>query len=382
MFRKLINIFIYILIIFLFALYVPQYIHAQNNISAPDEERFEAIIIDVQKETIIDFDNKEKTNLLYTLTGMSGSYKGKTFKTGGENITIAGEQVFRTGDKVIVSATKSPDGKELFFIQDYIRRSSLMYLVIIFLVIVLIIAGRTGLGSLLGLLFSFIVIFYFILPQIMSGNDPVMITILSSVIIIPVTYYLSHGFNSKTHIAIISTLIVLVISGLLANYFINDARITGLASEEAGYLLTLKSNLINIKGLLLAGIIIGMIGIIDDIAISQAAIVFQLKQTSSKLTFLDLYTKAMEIGKDHIGSVVNTLILVYTGAALPLMLLFIDNPSPFLQVINHEIIAEEIIRTLIASIGLIFAVPATTFMSAFYIDMKEKSKKSKINPNE
>ena len=146
--------------------------------------------------------------------------------------------------------------------------------------------------------------------------------------------------------------------------FVESAQLTGFASEEAGFLQTIKQGSVNIKGLLLAGIIIGVLGVLDDITISQSAIVFQLKETNEKLGFFELYKRAMNVGQDHISSMVNTLVLVYTGAALPLLLLFIDNPHPFSEIVNYEIIADEVVRTLVGSIGLILAVPITTVIAS------------------
>ncbi len=127
----------------------------------------------------------------------------------------------------------------------------------------------------------------------------------------------------------------------------------------------------NMKGLLLAGIIIGVLGVLDDITISQSAIVFQLKAANEKLKFKELYLRAMSVGQDHISSMVNTLILVYTGAALPLLLLFINNPRPFSEVVNYEIIADEVVRTLVGSIGLILAVPITTVIASWIAAKRE-----------
>ena len=127
--------------------------------------------------------------------------------------------------------------------------------------------------------------------------------------------------------------------------------------------------------MVLAGIIVSVLGILDDITVSQAAVVYQLKKLSPTLGFKDLYLHAMDVGRDHIASVVNTLVLVYTGAALPLLLLFVNSSRPFGQVINHEVIAEEIIRTLVSSIGLILAVPITTLLTAYVASMKKHVKK-------
>jgi uncharacterized membrane protein len=153
----------------------------------------------------------------------------------------------------------------------------------------------------------------------------------------------------------------------LATLFVNLSQLTGFTSEEAGFLQAYKPGLINMKGLLLSGIIIGVLGVLDDITISQSAIVEQLKKANQKLKPIELYQKAMSVGRDHIASMINTLILVYTGAALPLLLLFIDNPHPFSQVINYEIIADEVVRTLVGSIGLILAVPITTLLAVWFV---------------
>jgi uncharacterized membrane protein len=224
--------------------------------------------------------------------------------------------------------------------------------------------------SLLGMALSFFIIFFYILPQISSGANPVEIAILGSLVIIPVSFFLSHGINKKTFVAIGGTLIALVITGILANIFVDSAHLTGFASEEAGFLQVAKQGVINMRGLLLAGIIIGVLGVLDDITISQSSIVFQLKEANNKLDANELYTRAMKVGQDHISSMVNTLILVYTGAALPLLLLFINNPHPFSEIIIYEIIADEIVRTFVGSIGLVLSVPITTFIATLVASKK------------
>ena len=161
----------------------------------------------------------------------------------------------------------------------------------------------------------------------------------------------------------------MVITGLLAKFFIEVAKLTGYASEEAAFLYVAKEG-VNIRGLILAGIIIGTLGVLDDITISQAAIAQQLRAANPKISRKEQFWRAMDVGRDHIASMINTLVLVYTGAALPLLLLFITNSHPFTEVINYEVIAEEIIRTLVGSIGLIAAVPITTFLAVNFIAKK------------
>ena len=173
---------------------------------------------------------------------------------------------------------------------------------IIFVVSAVVIAKWRGILSLVGMGISFLVIFSFILPKILSGSNPVEIAILGSLIIIPVSFFLSHGFNKKTIVAIAGTLIALIITGILANVFVEAAKLTGFASEEAGFLQVAKQGIINMKGLLLAGIIIGVLGVLDDITISQSSIVFQLKEANNRLNIDELFKRAMNVGQDHISS--------------------------------------------------------------------------------
>lgn len=349
--------------------FTPQIASAQQ-IQAQQEEKVEATITTIKEEKMIDIMDKKQLYQKMELQVTSGSKNGKTITVENGNVPVVNVRDFKVGEKVIVTISKMPDGKDFYTITDYVRRDALAWLFGIFVAMTIIIGGIRGAASLFGMGISFAVIFLFILPQISAGNDPILIAIIGAVFIIPSTFYLSHGFNKKTTFAVIGTLIALTLTGVLASTFVEGARLTGLASEEAVFIQAMQQNTINIKGLLLAGIIIGVLGILDDITISQAAIVSQLKKTNPKLSFQELYARAMDIGKDHIASVVNTLVLVYTGAALPLLLLFINNPLPFSDVINYEILAEEIVRTLVASIGLIMAVPLTTFLTSYFLTKK------------
>lgn len=269
---------------------------------------------------------------------------------------------YAVNDRVLVNVASGTEGEE-YFITDFVRKDSLILLSIIFVILLVLIARWKGLSSLLGMIFTFFVVFIFILPRLLDGNNPILIAVGASLVIIPVSFYLAHGFNKKTTIAIISSIISLIITAALASIFTQIGHLTGLSSEEAGMLSIDQGNL-NMKGILLAGIVIGALGVLDDITISQAAIVDELAKTANLTKAKDLYTRSMVIGKDHITSMVNTLVLAYTGASLPLLLIFTNNPHPFMEIINYELIAEEIIRTLVGSIGLILAVPITTMIAA------------------
>jgi len=345
----------------------------QQPIEPPIEETLEATIVEVleEKEIVPEYSDEKQLYQKLELLVTKGSLQDKKIIIESGNIPIANLQKYEVGNKVIVSYSENFEGNDVFYITDYVRRSSLLWLFIIFVVLVAIVAKWRGITSLLGMGASFIVIFKFILPRILAGSDPILIAIIGSLFIIPITFYLSHGFNKKTTVAIIGTVIALIITGILAGIFVESAKLTGFASEEAGFLQVAKQGSVNIRGLLLAGIIIGVLGVLDDITVSQSAVVMQLKKANPRLGFEELYKRAMDVGQDHISSMVITLVLVYTGAALPLLLLFIDNPHPFSEVINYEIVADEVVRTLVGSIGLILAVPITTVIAVLSLKNKK-----------
>lgn len=339
----------------------------EADFEAFEEESLEAEVVKVLEEKEVEFEFGGETQLYQKLELLvtKGCLAGEKIIVESGNIPLANVRKYEEGDGLVVFYSRDFEGNDLFYIADYIRRGPLLALFLIFVVLVVAVARWRGATSLLGMGISFLVIFKFILPRILAGAEPVGVTVVGSVLMVPFTFFLSHGFNKKTVVAIGGTVVALVITGILAGFFVEATRLTGFASEEAGFLQVAKEGLVNIKGLLLAGIIIGVLGVLDDVTVSQSAIVFQLKKAKTKMGPGEVYKRAMEVGKDHIASMVNTLILVYTGAALPLLLLFIDNPQPFSEVINYEIVADEIVRTLVGSIGLIVAVPITTLIASW-----------------
>lgn len=268
---------------------------------------------------------------------------------------------FHVGDKVLVENNQE---QNQMYISDYIRSDLLLWLFVVFIAVILISSGWQGVGSLLGMVISFIVIFRFSLPAILDGIDPVQVAIFSSLAIIPATFFSAHGINKKTSAAVIATTITMVLAGLVSTFVIDWANLTGLASEEAAFLKIGTAEKINFQGLLLAGMLIGILGVLDDITVSQASVVHQLKESKPSISMKELFVRSMNVGRDHIASMVNTIILIYTGAALPLLLLFADYSEPISKIINIEPVAEEIIRTLIGTIVLILAVPMTSLIAA------------------
>ncbi len=299
-----------------------------------------------------------------------GEQKGEKIVVETGQVFSGNLRLFRPGDRLVISHTVGSEGKDIYYVTDYVRRKPMVGLLLIFLTLTILVGKRQGVSSLLGLLTTFLIIFTFVLPKIASGDNPALTAAIGALFIIPLTYYLSHGFNKKTTIAIAGTIGALVATIILAVVFIGKAHLTGFSSDEASFLQIMHQGNIDIKGLLLAGIIIGVLGVLDDVTISQAAIVFQLREANPRSHAPEVYHRAMAVGKDHIASMVNTLVLVYAGSSLPLLLLFSDKARPFSEIINLEIVAEEIIRALVGSSGLILAVPLTTLLATLITEIK------------
>lgn len=362
--HKFLQISIVVQILFSIFFITPSNATAQNTESF-NTVMLEGRVVEVIKESVVTSDNESWPYQEILLLVTSGYLKGQKIVVTNGEIQISGTQMYKVGDELAVSEISSDDGTKQYFITDYVRNKGLLRLFVLFVVLVILVGGVWGVSSLFGMLFSFIVIFKFILPLILKGYDAVLVAIVGSILIIPVTFGLSHGLNRKTGIAVFGTIISLAITGLLATYFVNSIHLTGFASEESGFLQFELNNLINMKGLILAGIVIASLGVLDDITISQASIVEEIRRANPKLTKSDIFARSMKVGRDHIASLVNTLILVYAGASLPLLLLFVNNPHPFSEIVNYEIIADEIVRTLVGSMGLVIAVPITTFLAVY-----------------
>lgn len=287
----------------------------------------------------------------------------------GTQTKLIEDQKVKNNDLIVIYRSNFQGKTEPYQIIDKYRLDTLINLILGFFVLVLVISRLKGLGSILGLFISFLVIIKFIVPRILNGADPVLTTIFGCSFIILGSIYLAHGFSKQTSIAIFSTIISLTVTGFLASFFIQAAKLTGLGNEVA-YGLTFgpTTAFLNFKGLLLGGVIIGTLGVLDDVTTTQSATIFELSKANKTLKFWELVKRGMVVGKEHISSLVNTLVLAYTGASLPLFIALILNPSgyPTWFILNNEPIAEEIVRTIGGSVGLVLAVPITTLIASYF----------------
>ncbi len=282
------------------------------------------------------------------------------------------------GDLIVVG--KSIIGAETqYYITDVYRLNALWIILSAFVIIVLLLTRLHGIRAFLGLGISFLVIVWFIVPRILAGDNPIMISLIGTAVIAATSIYVAHGFYRRTTIAFLGTMISIALALTLSYILVTITQLFGMGTEEAFYLQFAPGASINLQGLLLGGIIIGVLGILDDITTAQAAVVEQIHYANPELGAVELYKRASLVGREHILSLVNTLVLAYTGASLPLLLLFKVYERPAWMTLNSEIIMEEVIRMLIGSITLILAVPITTFLAArYYSKMKQKNTAKKI----
>ena len=266
-----------------------------------------------------------------------------------------------TGELFVISISP-PDPQLLYQFADFQRRGALVWLALAFAAVVVLLGRLPGAAALVGLAASVVVLLLFVLPAILDGRSPVLVAVVGAAAIAYLALYLSHGFSRMTTVALLGTIAALALTAVLSAIVVGAAGFTGLVSEESS-LLTLFEG-IDVRGLLLAGIVLGSAGAIDDVTVTQASAVWELKATNPAMSPSDLFRSGIRIGRDHIASTVNTLLLAYAGASLPLLVLFVLSEQSLGTVANSEVVAVEIVRTLVGSIGLVAAVPFTTWLAS------------------
>ncbi|MFH1744591.1 MAG: YibE/F family protein [bacterium] len=329
-------------------------------------------IVEQQKTIFPDGTETEQQNLL--LRGLEGDFEDKKINFNGiGEIDVLNKNIYKSGDRVLMVASHDAEGSVAYYITDYVRTKSLWGLAIVFVLVLFSVGGIKGLRSLLALALTFLVIIKYIVPQILSGASPLLITLIGSLIILFVIIYTTEGFRARSHLAAISIFISLIITILFSLVFVSLTKLTGAASEDILFLFNIGGQVINFQGLLLAGVIIGALGVLDDVVISQIGTVEQIAEANESLGRIEIFKHAYKVGVSHIASMTNTLFLAYAGVSLPLLILFVSGESAFLsfnQIINNEIIATEVVRTLVGSIGLILSVPIATFIAVWWYGKK------------
>jgi uncharacterized membrane protein len=275
----------------------------------------------------------------------------------------SGLGIVTVGRRVKLSVLEQPGQPPFYNIADLERGRPMLLLTLIFVAAVIAFGRWQGVRSLIGLVASFMVIVGFIVPAVLDNRSPIVVALVGSLAIMTASLYLSHGLARKTTAAVVGTALALGLTAVLALVFVRAELLTGLASEEA-----VNANFevggLSLRGLLLAGIIIGGLGVLDDVTMSQSSLVFALHRANPAAPYTSLVRASLTVGRDHIAATVNTLFLAYAGASLPLLILFASSGESLSSVATSEVVAVEIVRTLCGSVGLIAAVPLTTVLAA------------------
>ncbi|MFF5310016.1 YibE/F family protein [Streptomyces massasporeus] len=293
----------------------------------------------------------------------SGDDKGRTFT---EIVQPDQSRQLHEGQEVVVAYEPSAPKDLQYSVTDINRRLPMGLLAGIFAIAVVVVGRLRGVMALVALAISFMVLNFFILPAILQGSNPLVVAVVGASAIMLIALYLCHGLSARTSVAVLGTLISLLLIGILGSVFIDWAALSGNTDDNTGLIHGLYPT-IDMSGLLLAGVIIGSLGVLDDVTVTQTSAVWELHEANPSMGRRGLYRAGIRIGRDHIASVVNTLVLAYAGAALPLLLLFSIAQSSVGTVANSELVAEEIVRTLVGSIGLVASVPVTTALAALVV---------------
>ncbi|MBM4427262.1 MAG: YibE/F family protein [Chloroflexi bacterium] len=335
-----------------------------------------AEVLQIIEEGQIDLGGSFQTYQVARVNILEGPYEGIPMEIDyGRRQVRPDDYLLEPGDRILVSLTKTQDNVINAYFADYVRTTPILWLTLIFAIAIILISQWKGIRALISMAFSLYIIIGYIIPHILIGEDPLRVSIVGSMMLLGVSLYLTYGWTLKTHAAVVSMVLVLLLTGALSGLFMVFAKLNGTGDENVMFLMQLMESPINLRGLLLGGMIIGALGVLDDLVTTQASAVFELHHANSNLGFRGLYNAAMRIGQDHVAATVNTLVLAYAGASLPMMLMFSLGQGDYGYLVNFSFIAEEIVRTLVGSLGLIAAVPITTTIAIFLARRAESLEK-------
>jgi uncharacterized membrane protein len=325
-------------------------------------------VTQIVDEGQVEINGKSQLYQVMRVEVLEGKYEGVPFDVEyGKTTPRSDSARFVPGDQVYLTIGAGPNNVISAYYVDYVRSRPLLLLLVAFCLSIIALGRWKGLRSLVALAISMVIIVAYIIPNILTGGDPVRVSLTGSVVLLAATLYLTYGWNLKTQASVLSMMLSLLLTGLLSVLFVSLARLTGYGDENAMYLMQISSTQIDPRGLMLGGMIIGALGVLDDLVTSQSAAVVELHDANPGLGFRQTFQKALRIGQDHVAATVNTLVLAYTGASLPLLLVFTLGNGNYGYFINSEFLAEEIVRTLVGSLGLIAAVPISTLVASLLI---------------
>jgi uncharacterized membrane protein len=351
------------------------------------QDIFRAKILNILEEKLDDFDEEgfvqQKFQWLQ-VKALDGIFAGQEFEFLHEHLNPY-NPFFPVEEKdTVVIYWNNVDTPE-FSIENKYRLNKLLILVAIFFILVILFTRLKGIRAIISLMLTLGILIYIVVPQIANGTSPILISLLGALLILAISIFFGHGFRTRSIIAFLSAVITIGIAIAFSYFVVHYPGLTGYGAEDAFWLNIGTLESLDIQGLLLAGIIISIVGILDDVTIVQASLVEEIYETDKSLTFKELYKKGMSVGKEHIISMVNTLVIIYAGVALPIFLYIShDNywGTPLWARLNQDSIVEEIARSLAGSASLLFAVPITTLIAAYLFSKRSIATEKKNKKDE
>jgi len=368
--RQLTRICVILFLLISLASVFPRPTHADP----PDELDYgeaynRAKVLQVVNQGMQDFQGAKTYNETLKVQFLEGNEKNKIVTISySTDATFGIQQQVGQGSIVVVDSKPDTTGQMFYSIYGPYRLNNLWWLLAGFVLLIFAVVGKKGLGALAGLCISVLVIVFYIIPQILKGLDPLTICIIGAIVILFVTTYVAHGVSLKTTVALIGTSASLIIAGFLSVFSVQLTYLLGISYQSSDYVMQLTAqHLINPQGLLLGGILIGTLGALNDITTTQSITVFTFAKENPDQKFSHLFWKSLRIGREHIISMINTLVLAYAGSSFAVFLYFSFNPAglPWWLLLNDETTMEEIIRTFVGSAALILAVPITTLLACW-----------------
>lgn len=347
-------------------------VHAQEAILNTDShELVKAKVVEVlhKEDKLIPGTSVNAIHQTLSVEILEGSRKSQIISVENDRLNLESKDIF------YLQINSYSDGSVTYAVAEPYRMVPIIVFAIIFVLLVILFGGIQGIRGLLSLAGSLLVLFYLFLPELLAGRSPIIMSLLVASLIIVLGSYITHGFNKTTSAAVVGMIVTVLFTGVMAIYAVSFTKLTGFSSEDVVYLHFNTDGKIDMVGLLLGGILIGLLGVLYDAAIGQAVAIEELATHAPHLTRRKLFERAIRIGREHIGALINTLALAYVGASLPLLLLFYSSSgASLMSILNREDFATEIMRTIIGSIGLILAVPITSLVAVLMLKKKDGHK--------
>lgn len=346
----------------LFAVCVPLSINAEE-LHNDFQGTFRGRVLEIVSKEERDIPGTDTKHIYQVIKAdvLTGPKKGETIQIENDYLEL------RVGQKFYFNYNIYVDGSESYGVTNVDRRSGLVFLILVFIFSVVYFGGWQGVRSLLALFGSFFAIFYVLMPGLINGWNPLFASFAVASVILFIAIFFTHGWNRESGIAYGGTMLAVLLTSLFSIFAVYITSLTGITADEAVYLNFNTSGTLDFTGLLLGAIIIGVLGVLDDIAVTQSAVVSELYDSNPNMSRKEVYSRAMRIGREHVGALVNTLVLAYTGASLPVLLYLKTSDLSFETIINLEVFTTEIVRAIVGSLGLILTVPIVTILASIYL---------------